>query len=277
MWRSIRRFLKTVSTGEWTKGIYSSIPVKLYTNSINMDDTPLISSPQRPSSTREPCVACGADDSSIWFVDAVSRDTVCMCCGHVSRTDSNWDEGSSHGPDHSAANTCAAVSTVSPDPVMLREPVSAGDKVLYGCTYRMFDQPFDVMAKKCELMEGLYNRRSLIAMRSACERVGVTRPEFTLTHDPSVQAVAAYVVATHTPGVNRGRTRLLKEPQEQTGLPHICETLGVTINAVAKCVRTYGDDLYNAMRQARRIGILPRLENNITTTKSVRSSRKRRV
>ena len=85
-------------------------------------------------------------------------------------------------------------------------------------------------------------------------------PEFTITHDPGVQAVAAYVVATHPPGTDRGRTRLLKESQDVTGLPGICATLGVTVSAVARCVRNYGDKLHAAMRDARRLRILPEID-----------------
>lgn len=124
----------------------------------------------------------------------------------------------------------------------------------------MFDNPFDIMSKKCDLMEGLSNRRSLVAMRAACERVGTLYPEFTLTHHPGVQAVAAYVVATHPPGIDRGRARLLKESQDVSGLPGICSTLGVTISAVASCVRNHGDKLDSAMKNARRLGVLPCLQ-----------------
>ena len=137
--------------------------------------------------------------------------------------------------------------------------VTAEEKKAFGCGYRMFDKPFDIMAKRCDLMEGLFNRRSLVAMRSACERVAVRHPEFALTHDPGVQAVSAYVVATHPPGVDRGRTRLLKETDERCGLRGICTELNVTMSAVAKCVRNHGDRLYTAMKPARRLGILPEL------------------
>jgi len=143
----------------------------------------------------------------------------------------------------------------------IQPSVTTEDKKTFGCAYRMFDKPFDIIAKRCDLSEGLCNRRATVAMRSACERVAVMHPEFALTHDPGVQVVAAYVVATHPPGVDRGRTRLLKESAEESSeLRGICTELGVNMSAVAKCVRNHGDRLYTAMRSARRLGILPDLD-----------------
>lgn len=213
------------------------------------------------------CVACGVNGQYWQFEDVVSGDTICLACGTINDTSGQFFSDAQKLPDISDSSpdpdcVLAKAETGIVSPTML-ETVTDADKINHGCTFRMFDQPFDIMAKKCDLMEGLLNRRSLIAMRAACERVGATCPEFTLTHNPGVQAVAAYVVATHPPGIDRGRTRLLKEPQEATGLPGICTTLGVTVSSVARCVRTYGDRLHTAMREARRLRILPEFETEV--------------
>ncbi len=224
------------------------------------------------------CVACGVNGQYWQFEDAVSGDTICLACGTINDTSGQFFTNAPRLPDNLDSSpdpdcVLAEAETGIVSPVMLKT-VTDADKINHGCTFRMFDQPFDIMAKKCDLMEGLANRRSLIAMRAACERVGATCPEFTLTHNPGVQAVAAYVVATHPPGIDRGRTRLLKEPQEATGLPGTCATLGVTVSSVARCVRTYGDRLHDAMKDARRMRILPEFT---TPVKKCRLRPKRRT
>lgn len=213
------------------------------------------------------CVACGVNGQYWQFEDAVSGDTICLACGTINDTSGQFFTDAPRLPDNLDSSpdpdcVLAEAETGIVSPIMLKT-VTEADKTNHGCTFRMFDQPFDIMAKKCDLMEGLANRRSLIAMRAACERVGATCPEFTLTHNPGVQAVAAYVVATHPPGIDRGRTRLLKEPQEATGLPGTCAALGVTVSSVARCVRTYGDRLHAAMKDARRLHILPEFETPV--------------
>ena len=224
------------------------------------------------------CESCGVSGHYWQFEDVVSGDTICLQCGTVNDTSGqflptvqNSLDVLDSSPDPDCVLAEAETGIVSPT---LRECVTDADKINHGCAFRMFDQPFDIMAKKCDLMEGLANRRSLIAMRSACERVGITCPEFTLTHNPGVQAAAAYVVATHPPGIDRGRTRLLQESQEVSGLPEICNTLGVTVSAVARCVRNYGDKLHASMRDARRLHILPEFE---PVVKNSRLRKKKRL
>ena len=229
--------------------------VPFYHNSDSVEDN----RPQMTDNTGFVCTACEVSGHCWQFEDVVSGDTICVNCGTVDDTCGTFllnVPDSSPDPDNIL--TEAETEIVSPT---LRRTVTIADKTKHGCTYRMFDNPFDIMSKKCDLMEGLINRRSLIAMRAACERVGVACPEFTLTHNPGVQAVAAYVVATHPPGTERGRTKLLQESQEVSGLPGICDTLGITVSAVAKCVRSYGDRLHAAMRDARQLGILPQIQS----------------
>lgn len=238
------------------------------------------------------CAACGASGPTALFEDLSSGESICTCCGTVhnqevglidcaeqTMTDSQYhhhpilplpppatspaathhEQHQHHRPVDDVISETERELLSAANPTMLPH-VTADEKKAFGCAYRMFDKAFDVIAKRCDIKEGLANRRSLVAMRSACERVGVMHPEFSLTHDPGVQAVAAYVVATHPPGVDRGRTRLLKEADEECGLQSICNELEVTLSAVAKCVRNHGDRLYTAMRSARRIGILPELD-----------------
>jgi hypothetical protein len=257
--------------------IRSWLPFSSYNNK-------LVASSTQSSAVSMPlefeCAACGASGPTAIFEDIVSGDSLCVYCGTVHDTaigflDSAEQTLSSNHQLSAVTNAGTFKPVVDTsgqlmsdvdreieaacNPVLNRH-VSIDDKKKFGCAYRMFDTPFDIMAKRCDLMEGLANRRALIAMRAACERVGVLCPEFTLTHDPGVQATAAYVVATHPPGVDRGRTRLLKEGDEQCGLRGICSELGVTMSAVAKCVRNHGDRLYTAMKDARRIGVLPELD-----------------
>lgn len=237
--------------------------------------------PPLPSMTDNSCVSCGATGQFWQFEDVVSGDTICLECGTVNDTSGQFFTDAQRLPDKSDNSldpdcVIAEAETGIVSPVML-QAVTETDKISHGCTFRMFDRPFDVMAKKCDLMEGLINRRSLIAMRAACERVGVMCPEFTLTHNPGVQAAAAYVVATHPPGIDRGRTRLLKEPQNVTGLPGICAELGITVSSVARCVRTYGDRLHASMKDARRMRILPEFDHQTAAEKKARLRPKRRT
>ena len=235
------------------------------------------------------CAACGASGPTTIFEDLVSGDSVCMCCGTVQSQDRRMLDCAeiapaattyanavfaNHGATTATADTDPTTAHLLPNEVMAdvereihaaRNPtmcpaVTTDETTEPGCSYRMFDKPFDIIAKRCDLMDGLQNRRATVAMRSACERVAIMHPEFALTHDPGVQAVAAYVVATHPPGVDRGRTRLLKEGDEECGLRGTCVELDVTLSAVAKCVRNHGDRLYAAMKTARRLGILPELD-----------------